>query len=373
METLRHKLQEYVSREDDELQYLERLRKLTEFQNMYGIDVFNLTKGACGECVLPNSAMCTSTGDLPPAPLLPNLDFLRLVNKQQNQLFATNVHKLVTPESIPNPFWGLLSSAATDVLCGDAPISNPPSWKRYKFTRCEDTSETMDNTCHDCFGALEFEAEGYDVRCSNCCLTVSARDIATDNLVHEKDDKYAVPFKDRDQYHFARATEPTPYEHARYLVKKLDEIDVVGQTVDMGIVGDLTKYFKSHRINSKTIKWPRMRAILKKLGHSKYKHVHVLVYHFTGVAPPRVSDELRKQVMEKFLEVYAVYERLRGKRKSMLNYNFLLNNILRGLGYAEFCEYYPILNTPTSKATTFRIWRQCCMLIQFPFFEPDTR
>lgn len=158
----------------------------------------------------------------------------------------------------------------------------------------------------------------------------------------------------------------TPYFHYKkinHFNEWLSQIQAKETTdIPKDLLERLNKEIRKERVNPKSLKPPKIKAYLKKLGDNKYyEHAVQIGYLLNGVKPLTMSIEMEEKLRSMFEDLQGPFMRHKPKdRKNFLSYSYVLHKFCQLLQYDEFLSYFPLLKSREKLYQQDVIFKKCC-------------
>lgn len=115
-----------------------------------------------------------------------------------------------------------------------------------------------------------------------------------------------------------------------------------------------------------------LRGFLQAAG---YSHFNENIVKIRAILVQRQSvtftDAQREELMRRFEEIQAPFERHKGVRKNFLSYSYVMNKLCQLLGYTYFLQFLPLLKAQQNLLSADRIWRKICEECRYEFIPTD--
>lgn len=153
--------------------------------------------------------------------------------------------------------------------------------------------------------------------------------------------------------------EKSVYKQKDYLHRKLDELSCARINIDDLLMEQIRNELKNEKANVKILK-----KILFRLGHKqKYLQIPTILYTLYPQEYPPINIDCHQRyritnMFLKYIETFYIVNN--GKRKNLLNYNYVLQKIFKYLKLKIYNHYF---NIPKGKKTIHThdlIWGEIC-------------
>tara|TARA_Y100000996_G_scaffold408732_1_gene388290 strand:+ start:735 stop:1913 length:1179 start_codon:yes stop_codon:yes gene_type:complete len=146
------------------------------------------------------------------------------------------------------------------------------------------------------------------------------------------------------------------------------------ETTDISpeIINKILDELKKDRItNLNTIKYTKIREILKKLKLNKfYEHVPHIINKLNGIPPPIIPIEIEDKLRTMFKEIQTPFlNNCPKKRKNFLSYSYVLHKFMQLLGLTEHLKSFPLLKSREKLYDQDQIWELICKELNWPFYR----
>lgn len=112
----------------------------------------------------------------------------------------------------------------------------------------------------------------------------------------------------------------------------------------------------------------RVRCVLREcrdVGH--LNSTASIMLHVFGTTPFRLKDSVRADLESMFMDIETAFLQVRGGRKNMLSYSYVLTRMLELLGvHARFTEIKQ-LKHPSKVVEADELWQKICGELDFPY------
>ena len=128
---------------------------------------------------------------------------------------------------------------------------------------------------------------------------------------------------------------------------------------------------KETYINIKTLKVPKVRTILKKLGLNKYyEHVPHIINRLNGINPPILDNEVEIKLRMMFTEIQTPWiKHCPNKRSNFLSYSYVLYKCLQLLEMDYFLKNFNLLKSREKLAEQDQLWKVICKDVKWEFIK----
>lgn len=105
-----------------------------------------------------------------------------------------------------------------------------------------------------------------------------------------------------------------------------------------------------------------IRSIIRKLKLTKYvENAFYITFAITGEQPPYIKREIEDKMIRMFNRIDQAYHLInKQKRKSFMNYYYIIFKLLELMGQKEILPRVPMLRTKIRTKDHDKIWRQIC-------------
>lgn len=167
-----------------------------------------------------------------------------------------------------------------------------------------------------------------------------------------------------------------PKEVCFYAYKKINHFkEVLSQfqgkettQIPEEVIHALKNQIKKERIECKNITYCETKALLKKIGHSKYyEHIN-FIKHKLGIPPPIISQELEEILCNFFMEIQYPYAKYcPDYRINFLHYYYVLYKFFELLEQREYLAEIPMLKDRLKLIEQDTIWKKICDELDWEF------
>jgi len=112
----------------------------------------------------------------------------------------------------------------------------------------------------------------------------------------------------------------------------------------------------------------RVRSVLREckvVGH--LNSTPAILWHVYGVRPFQLEPTVRANLESMFQDIEAAFHRVRGTRKNMLSYSFLMTRMMELLGVDADFEEIKQMKHPSKIMEADLLWSKICHELEFPF------
>lgn len=161
------------------------------------------------------------------------------------------------------------------------------------------------------------------------------------------------------------------YKRENHFNEWLNQFQAKETTNIPDIVFDQLKSdFKKNKIKKlNEITQAKVKASLKKLGHSKYyEHVPYITNLLNGVKPPSMTQELEDKLRLMFQQIQDPFDKnCPDERKNFLSYSYVLYKFCELLSEDEYLPCFPLLKSKEKLYQQDVIWKKICKDLQWEF------
>jgi len=110
----------------------------------------------------------------------------------------------------------------------------------------------------------------------------------------------------------------------------------------------------------------KLRQILKKIQEPSY-YVHIpRILFMTQNEYTNIPDTIQDELSTMFMKIQEPFERYRLSRTNFLNYKYIFYKFFELLGYTDYLEMFPLIQTQNLKKND-AIWKKICAEVGFDF------
>jgi Poxvirus Late Transcription Factor VLTF3 like len=136
------------------------------------------------------------------------------------------------------------------------------------------------------------------------------------------------------------------------------------------VISKLRSEFRKQKVKELSeITHEKVKALLKKLGYSKYyEHVPYIATTLSGITPPTMPQALEDKLRLMFHAIQAPFEKHKPtNRKNFLSYSFVLYKMCELLGHDEYLPCFPLLKSREKLYVQDQIWEKICKELAWEF------
>ncbi len=126
------------------------------------------------------------------------------------------------------------------------------------------------------------------------------------------------------------------------------------------------------RLNPEAVTYKRVRGFLQEDYSHFFENTVKIISKLTGIPPRVLTPAERDELIQRFQDVQAPYERYKGTRKNFLSYAYVTYKFCELLGLDEFLDYLPLLKAPQNLLRADRIWEKICRDCEYPYIFTDS-
>jgi hypothetical protein len=212
--------------------------------------------------------------------------------------------------------------------------------------------------CTLCGYPCEYSAGGDLVCCNEECNCV----------MEEKYEDSALEGYGEKEHRYVERRRTGNYSPSSYFLSILFSISPSRMEVTEKKLQAVRNWLIMYRYPLPKVRHPQVMRAMKALNICEYKAIHCYVYNINGYKPPALPHSLAQKLLRAFLVVDALYDSIRGRRKSRPPYRSLCRRMLETLGRHDLAYYYPEMTTPSSKIKFNILWKK---IISFPQFSQE--
>ena len=218
------------------------------------------------------------------------------------------------------------------------------------------TNEIKVLVCSDCNTDRIVDKKQAQAICPNCGGVVRYQD--TDNFAEFSDEIEVIfPFAYRRINHFK--------ERLSMLLARENSNPPLQDVIDL----ILMELVKNRITDKKLITKERIREYLQKNNLNKmYEHIPLLIHKISGTEPPKISKELENELIRKFEEIQAPFEKHKPpERKNFLSYNYCIYKFCQELGQDHVLENLSLLKSREKLHMMDKIYSKICAELGWKF------
>jgi hypothetical protein len=143
-------------------------------------------------------------------------------------------------------------------------------------------------------------------------------------------------------------------------------------TVPKEVIEKLRSEFRKQKLKDLTeITHEKVKALLKKLGYSKYyEHVPYIATIVSGINPPTMPQSLEDRLRLMFHTIQDPFEKHKpANRKNFLSYSYVLYKMCELLGEDQYLPCFPLLKSREKLYIQDQIWEKICNELQWEFIR----
>ena len=116
-----------------------------------------------------------------------------------------------------------------------------------------------------------------------------------------------------------------------------------------------------------------MKKVMRKLKLTKYmENFYYILFAVTGTQPPYIKREIEDKIVRMFKLIDSVWCSIeRDKRRSFLNYYYILFKLLQLMGQTELLPQVPLLRTRLRLRQHDFIWQKVCDELGWTWKQTD--
>lgn len=179
-----------------------------------------------------------------------------------------------------------------------------------------------------------------------------------------------VEFKDQDH---VTIHEVYSYKRENHFNEWISQFQAKESTnVPEDVITKLRSEFRKQKLKDlNDITHEKVKALLKKLGYSKYyEHVPYIATIISGITPPKMSQGLEDKLRLMFHHIQKPFEKHKpANRKNFLSYSYVLYKMCELLGQDEFLPCFPLLKSREKLYVQDQIWEGICKELQWEFIK----
>jgi hypothetical protein len=99
-----------------------------------------------------------------------------------------------------------------------------------------------------------------------------------------------------------------------------------------------------------------------------YEHIPLIIHKLCGTEPPKMSKELENELIRKFEEIQAPFEKHKPpERKNFISYNYCIYKFCQELGQDQILEFLPLLKSREKLHQMDKIYSKICAELGWKF------
>ncbi len=116
-----------------------------------------------------------------------------------------------------------------------------------------------------------------------------------------------------------------------------------------------------------------VKKAMRKLKMTKYmENFYYILFAVTGKQPPYIKREIEDKIVRMFKMIDRVYHKIeKDKRRSFLNYYYILYKLLELMGQSELLPQVPLLRTRLRLRQHDFIWKSICEELEWTWKSTD--
>jgi hypothetical protein len=138
------------------------------------------------------------------------------------------------------------------------------------------------------------------------------------------------------------------------------------------VIDKILEELKKNRVYDKNeITQELLRKYLKKLGlHKMYEHIPLIIHKICGTEPPKISRELENELIRKFEEIQAPFEKHKPPgRKNFLSYNYCIYKFCELLGQDHLLKNLSLLKSREKLHDQDKLFEKICNELGWKFIS----
>ena len=165
------------------------------------------------------------------------------------------------------------------------------------------------------------------------------------------------------------------YERVNHFREWLNQLQGYEKTViPIEVLRDVFDEFRANRLlKAEDVTSTRIKAFLKKRGHSKWnEHIPQMYMILSGTPPPRMSSEKQAELTCLFLQTLTPFDNIPKsikKRGNYLTYSYAIYKLCELTDQDDFLKQMPKLKTDNNTRNHDMIWKLICKALNWEFIE----
>lgn len=113
----------------------------------------------------------------------------------------------------------------------------------------------------------------------------------------------------------------------------------------------------------------KVRSLLSKVRYPQYfQNATQIIARLTQRQPVEpFSTEERDTLEYRFRQIKAIYDDLKGNRKSMLNYNYIIFKLCELEGYTRFFPFVQLFKSSDNLRAADKVWQDLCGVLHWEY------
>ena len=215
--------------------------------------------------------------------------------------------------------------------------------------------EDLSGECMECGADMMFSQTEAMLYCPDC---------GTSEFILIDSDRPSYKDPPRESSYYA-------YKRINHFNELLAQHQAKGSSeIPQDVIDQIEAELKKQRITDyKNLKYPQMRAILRKLKlNRQYDHIPFIISRLNGSIAPVMSRETEERLRHMFKEIQPSFQKHCPKnRRNFLSYSYVLYKFCELLELDQFLASFPLLKNRDKLYQQSKVWEQICNDMQWQY------